>query len=593
MKLVILKKINQFLILLLIILAFLILQATYNSSNIIYNSDALQYPAFYRDLFWYHFPLIDWHFGEIPHFIPFISFYSFFYKITANIFIPFFLIEIIILASIITLILGINKIIYLGYFQQTIIPTLLVLVYLLTVNYHNYILLHDITTSYNHIINVVFTLLALFLLFKFWKHESIKNCFLLFTLCFFATFSDELLISTLTVPILFSFILSRLAHYKPSFKLIMSIVLGSLLGMISLHTLKYHKSIVFSLRDTETFLNFLPTFFQNYNASLVIIWFFSYLGIIFLSIKIMFIPVGFQEAGKARASSRSGAYIKYVSSEWQQQSQNLKGDGYRTFFSYRLRSCFKKSAISNTSQETSKLFYLQSSIFSFFIFYLLTLPPCVIGSVLISNQFINIGSTRYLTAGLILPIFAMVIHFYRILSQRIKVYPVLTLNIIFTAILTINMLGMSKDIFSTKWLHNYPEETACADHFLPLYKTHFGLSEYWTSRLVMYTSNNDFWLNNINSDGTIDLRTNRYWLLQEKNDKEKMPVYSFLVLDNIFNIKSVEKIFGTPDHIKNCKTAGFNTREKILIYSKLSSINELNQNFKSLNKKFFIKYHSF
>ena len=27
--------------------------------------------------------------------------------------------------------------------------------------------------------------------------------------------------------------------------------------------------------------------------------------------------------------SSSGAYIEYVSSEWQQQSQNLKGDGYR------------------------------------------------------------------------------------------------------------------------------------------------------------------------------------------------------------------------------------------------------------------------
>ena len=40
------------------------------------------------------------------------------------------------------------------------------------------------------------------------------------------------------------------------------------------------------------------------------------------------IPVGFQEAGEARASSRSGAYIKYVSSEWQQQGQSLKGDGY-------------------------------------------------------------------------------------------------------------------------------------------------------------------------------------------------------------------------------------------------------------------------
>ena len=43
-----------------------------------------------------------------------------------------------------------------------------------------------------------------------------------------------------------------------------------------------------------------------------------------------YIPVGFQEAGEARASSRSGAYIKYVSSEWQQQSQSLKGDGYKT-----------------------------------------------------------------------------------------------------------------------------------------------------------------------------------------------------------------------------------------------------------------------
>ena len=41
-----------------------------------------------------------------------------------------------------------------------------------------------------------------------------------------------------------------------------------------------------------------------------------------------YIPVGFQEAGEARASSRSGAYIQYVSSEWQQQSQSLKGDGY-------------------------------------------------------------------------------------------------------------------------------------------------------------------------------------------------------------------------------------------------------------------------
>ena len=41
------------------------------------------------------------------------------------------------------------------------------------------------------------------------------------------------------------------------------------------------------------------------------------------------IPVGFQEAGEARASSRSGAYIEYVSSEMStQQSQNLKGDGY-------------------------------------------------------------------------------------------------------------------------------------------------------------------------------------------------------------------------------------------------------------------------
>ena len=41
------------------------------------------------------------------------------------------------------------------------------------------------------------------------------------------------------------------------------------------------------------------------------------------------IPVGFQEVGEARASSRSGAYIEYVSSEMStQQSQNLKGDGY-------------------------------------------------------------------------------------------------------------------------------------------------------------------------------------------------------------------------------------------------------------------------
>ena len=40
------------------------------------------------------------------------------------------------------------------------------------------------------------------------------------------------------------------------------------------------------------------------------------------------IPVGFQEAGEARASSRSGAYIQYVSSEWQQQRQSLKGDQY-------------------------------------------------------------------------------------------------------------------------------------------------------------------------------------------------------------------------------------------------------------------------
>ena len=41
------------------------------------------------------------------------------------------------------------------------------------------------------------------------------------------------------------------------------------------------------------------------------------------------IPVGFQEAGEARARSSSGAYIEYVSSEMStQQSQNLKGDGY-------------------------------------------------------------------------------------------------------------------------------------------------------------------------------------------------------------------------------------------------------------------------
>ena len=43
------------------------------------------------------------------------------------------------------------------------------------------------------------------------------------------------------------------------------------------------------------------------------------------------IPVRFQEAGEARASSRSGAYIQYVSSERStQQSQSLKGDGYNT-----------------------------------------------------------------------------------------------------------------------------------------------------------------------------------------------------------------------------------------------------------------------
>ena len=43
------------------------------------------------------------------------------------------------------------------------------------------------------------------------------------------------------------------------------------------------------------------------------------------------IPVRFQEAGEARASSRSGAYIQYVSSERStQQSQSLKGDKYNT-----------------------------------------------------------------------------------------------------------------------------------------------------------------------------------------------------------------------------------------------------------------------
>ena len=47
------------------------------------------------------------------------------------------------------------------------------------------------------------------------------------------------------------------------------------------------------------------------------------------SFKAETIPVGFQEAGEARASSRSGAYTEYVSSEWQQQSQNLKGNGYK------------------------------------------------------------------------------------------------------------------------------------------------------------------------------------------------------------------------------------------------------------------------
>ena len=42
-----------------------------------------------------------------------------------------------------------------------------------------------------------------------------------------------------------------------------------------------------------------------------------------------YIPVGFQEAGEARAKSSSGACIEYVSSEMStQQSQNLKGDGY-------------------------------------------------------------------------------------------------------------------------------------------------------------------------------------------------------------------------------------------------------------------------
>ena len=57
------------------------------------------------------------------------------------------------------------------------------------------------------------------------------------------------------------------------------------------------------------------------------------------------IPVGFQEAGEARAPSRSGAYIEYVSSE--QQSQNLKGDGYKL-----LSQSFLRTEIDNEEKKS-------------------------------------------------------------------------------------------------------------------------------------------------------------------------------------------------------------------------------------------------
>ena len=51
-----------------------------------------------------------------------------------------------------------------------------------------------------------------------------------------------------------------------------------------------------------------------------------------MRVKTRYIPVGFQDDGEARAISSNVTYIKYVSSEWQQQSQSLKSNGYIGIF---------------------------------------------------------------------------------------------------------------------------------------------------------------------------------------------------------------------------------------------------------------------
>ena len=118
----------------------------------------------------------------------------------------------------------------------------------------------------------------------------------------------------------YDFIIYNMGNYLPYHKNIYS-VLQQKPGIVIFHDYIYHHFFLelYYATNPDKYFELLEIYYGKKCRALFE-----------NSLKSGSIPVGFQEAGEARASSRSGAYIEYVSSEMSaQQSQNLKSDGYK------------------------------------------------------------------------------------------------------------------------------------------------------------------------------------------------------------------------------------------------------------------------
>ena len=526
------KSISFLLLAILTLLSLLFLQGIFNHPGAISNADILQYPAFSLDLFKHHYSLLGWNLFETPNFFLTIFFYAPIYYLTGSSSLTFFIMELLEILILILLLMGINNKIYSHHYRITIIPLLLVTTFVLITDYNSSWVLYDITT-HCHFLTVLISLASFYILFNFWYQNNSKIKYLLFFIGLLITISDQLILPMFFAPSLLSAIICYRQGIHVPKKILLFFTAGAFSAFIFNKFVYYHqRTFNFSFQDFSVFKASLPLFFSGFYLLYMSVWLSCFLAIIFLTF----------------------LFLK------------------------------KKSKIKSLVLQTG-----DNNLIHFWIYYLFFLPFLLLFSTLALGQYGGILSSRYLTAGLLFPIYGIFSLIFAILGSHLKKIYTLCITFFLTCGLLLTVFFQSSLLTDSGWKNYYPAETNCVDHFSDQFTTAYGLANYWNSRLINSYSQRNLWINQITASGLVYWWVNnKYWYLKNREDNQ-LPTYSFIILDKKLNQSRLIHLFGKPDLAINCWEAGYQTKNLIYIYKKPTSIGFLNNQFYQLNKSFFKK----